>query len=455
MALPQEIIRKKRDGAALERGEVEEFVRGAGGAWDPEQLAAMLMAIFFRGMDAQETAWLTEAMMRSGTVLELREVAGRKVDKHSTGGVGDKISVPLAPLVAACGVPVPMISGRGLGHTGGTLDKLESIPGFRTNLDARAFADCVARHGLCLIGQTDDLAPADRRLYALRDVTATVECIPLIVSSILSKKLAEGIDALVLDVKFGSGAFMAEIERSRELARALVRAAHAMGKGVAALLTDMSVPLGQAIGNANEIQESIDVLRGGGPADVRELTLVLGAEMLRLGGVESNLASATERLERALSSGEALRKFAELIEAQGGDPRVVDDPNLLPRAPHAQSFVAEREGYLHVRDCRQLGIAALELGAGRRRASDRIDPGVGLDMRVRAGAWVHAGDELVRIAHRGVGLEAAERALRRALLIQDEAPAAHPLILERIEVDDGDAVRSTPHASGGSSRARA
>ncbi|MBK9387511.1 MAG: thymidine phosphorylase [Planctomycetes bacterium] len=455
MALPQEIIRKKRDGAALERGEVEEFVRGASGAWDPEQLAAMLMAIFFRGMDAQETAWLTEAMMRSGTVLELREVAGRKVDKHSTGGVGDKISVPLAPLVAACGVPVPMISGRGLGHTGGTLDKLESIPGFRTNLDARAFADCVARHGLCLIGQTDDLAPADRRLYALRDVTATVECIPLIVSSILSKKLAEGIDALVLDVKFGSGAFMAEIERSRELARALVRAAHAMGKGVAALLTDMSAPLGHAIGNANEIQESIDVLRGGGPADVRELTLVLGAEMLRLGGVESKLATATARLERALASGEALQKFAELIEAQGGDPRVIDDPLLLPRAPHEQSFLAEREGYLHVRDCRQLGIAALELGAGRRRASDRVDAGVGLEMQVRAGTWVHAGDELVRIAHRGVGVEAADRALRRALVIEDEAPAAHPLILERIEVDDGDAVRSTPHASGGSSRARA
>jgi pyrimidine-nucleoside phosphorylase len=396
-------------------------------------------------MDAQETAWLTEAMMRSGTVLELREVAGRKVDKHSTGGVGDKISVPLAPLVAACGVPVPMISGRGLGHTGGTLDKLESIPGFRTNLDARAFADCVARHGLCLIGQTDDLAPADRRLYALRDVTATVECIPLIVSSILSKKLAEGIDALVLDVKFGSGAFMAEIERSRELARALVRAAHAMGKGVAALLTDMSVPLGQAIGNANEIQESIEVLRGGGPHDVRELTLVLGAEMLRLGGVESNLASAIERLERALSSGTALQKFAELIEAQGGDPRVVDDPSLLPRAPQAQSFLAEREGYLHVRDCRQLGIAALELGAGRRRASDRIDPGVGLEMRARAGTWVHAGDELVRIAHRGQGLEAAMSALQRAIVIEDAAPSAHPLILERIEVDDGDSVRATPH----------
>jgi pyrimidine-nucleoside phosphorylase len=455
MGLPQEIIRKKREGAVLERAEIEDFVRGAGGSWDPEQLAAMLMAIFFRGMDAQETAWLTEAMMRSGTVLELREVAGIKVDKHSTGGVGDKISVPLAPLVAACGVPVPMISGRGLGHTGGTLDKLESIPGFRTNLDARAFADCVARHGLCLIGQTDDLAPADRRLYSLRDVTATVECIPLIVSSILSKKLAEGIDALVLDVKFGSGAFLPEIERSRELARALVHAAHAMGKGVAALLTDMSAPLGQAIGNANEIRESIEVLRGGGPHDVRELSLVLGAEMLCLGGVESNLASATARLERAISSGAALAKLCELIEAQGGDPRVVDHPARLPQPPRTESFLAEREGYLHVRDCRQIGIAALELGAGRRRASDRIDPSVGLEMRVRAGSWVRPGDELVRIGHAERGVQAARRALQRALAIEDEPPSVPPLVLERIEVDDGRSVRATPQRAAPAPRDRA
>jgi pyrimidine-nucleoside phosphorylase len=450
MSLTQEIIRKKRDGGALERAEIERFVRGASAragapeAWDPEQLAAMLMAIFFRGMSAEETAALTEAMMRSGIVLELSAVPGIKVDKHSTGGVGDKISIPLAPLVAACGVPVPMISGRGLGHTGGTLDKLESIPGFRTNLDTRAFADCVARHGLCLIGQTDDLAPADRRLYALRDVTATVECIPLIVSSILSKKLAEGIDSLVLDVKFGSGAFMQEIERARELARALVRAAHAMGKGVAALLTDMSVPLGVAIGNANEIEESIEVLRGGGPADVRELTLALGAEMLRLGGVAPDLASARERLQRTIASGAGLQKLAELIEAQGGDPRVVDDPQRLPQPSQRAIFAAPRDGYLHVRDCRLLGVAALELGAGRRRAADRIDPAVGLRVRVRSGNFVHRGDPLIEIEHAGRGLDAALRSLDLALAIEEEPPTPHPLILERIEVDDGGSTRATP-----------
>lgn len=448
MSLPQEIIRLKRDGGVLSSAEIESFVRGSTAqkgteeAWEAEQLAAMLMATFWRGMNDSETAALTAAMMQSGTVLALPSVRGTRVDKHSTGGVGDKISIPLAPLVAACGVPVPMISGRGLGHTGGTLDKLESIPGFRTDLDARSFEACVAKHGLCLIGQTDDLAPADRRLYALRDVTATVECIPLIVSSILSKKLAEGIDALVLDVKCGSGAFMPDRERARELAHALVGATHAMGKRVSAFVTDMNQPLGIAIGNANEVRESIDILCGGGPPDVRALTVALGAEMLRLAGVEVEHVAASARIEQAIQSGAGAQKFEELIAAQGGDARVVAEPQRLAIAPDQAVYRAAGDGYVRVRDCRLLGVAALELGAGRRRAADPIDPAVGLMWRVRQGASVRRGEVLVELQHRGRGVDAALAAIDRALEIVAEAPMATPLIFERVEIGADGVARS-------------
>src|SRR5207237_5891008 len=342
-----DLIRKKRDGGLLSPEELRFIVRGATtGEIADEQLAAFLMAVFFRGMDlrAELPHWL-DAMLHSGEVLDLSRIEGRKVDKHSTGGVGDKISIPLAPLVAVCGVRVPMVSGRGLGHTGGTLDKLESIPGFRVDLSAARFAELVDRLGLCLIGQTAEIAPADRKLYALRDATATVESVPLIASSILSKKLAEGIDALVLDVKVGRGAFMTTAQDARLLARTMVDLCRAVGRECVGLLSRMDAPLGSAVGNAVEVRESIDVLRGGGPGDVRELTLLLGVEMLRLGGV-ADARVARARLEAALADGSALRRFAQLIEAQGGDPRVADEPSRLPQPRCRREVAADRSGVL-------------------------------------------------------------------------------------------------------------
>src|SRR5205823_2363304 len=311
----------------------------ANGTVADEQLAAFLMAVFFRGLDGgRELPAFLEAMLHSGRAVDLSAISGRKVDKHSTGGVGDKISLPLAPLVAACGVRVPMVSGRGLGHTGGTLDKLESIPGFRVDLPLSRFVELVEKVGACLIGQTAEIAPADRKLYSLRDATATVESIPLIASSILSKKLAEGIDALVLDVKVGRGAFMKTAQDARLLARTMVDLCRAVGRECVGLLSRMDAPLGSAVGNAVEVRESIDVLRGGGPGDVRELTLLLGVEMLRLGGV-ADARVARARLEAALADGSALRRFAQLIEAQGGDPRVADEPSRLPQ-PRCRREVA-------------------------------------------------------------------------------------------------------------------
>src|SRR5438477_6163498 len=360
-----DLIRKKRDGGVLQAEELTFLAQGAAtGAVADEQLAAFLMAVFFRGLDSvrELPAWL-DAMLHSGRVLDLSAIPGRKVDKHSTGGVGDKISLPLAPLVAVCGVKVPMVSGRSLGHTGGTLDKLESIPGFTVDLSIARFAELVNRLGVCLIGQTGEIAPADRKLYALRDATATIESVPLIASSILSKKLAEGIDALVLDVKVGRGAFMKSLEDARLLARTMVDLCRSMGRGCAALLTSMDAPLGSAVGNAVEVQESIDVLRNRGPSDVRELTLRLGVEMLRFGG-SADAVAARARLEKALADGSALRRFAEVIEAQGGDPRVVDDPSLLPQPRFRRDFHAGRSGVLPAMDAEQVGLAAVELGAG-------------------------------------------------------------------------------------------
>src|SRR5216684_4551704 len=372
-----DLIRKKRDGLALSAEELQYLVWGAttGGIAD-EQLAAFLMAVFFRGMDANELpAWLN-AMLHSGQVLDLRAIPGRKVDKHSTGGVGDKISLALAPLVAVCGVRVPMVSGRGLGHTGGTLDKLESIPGFTVDLSIARFAELVNRLGVCLIGQTAEIAPADRKLYALRDATATVESIPLIASSILSKKLAEGIDALVLDVKVGRGAFMKTLEEARLLARTMVDLCKAVGRDCVALLTDMDAPLGSAVGNAVEVREAIDVLHGQGPSDVRELTLRLGVEMLLAGeapGVGNDPLLARMRLETALADGGALKRFAQIIEAQGGDPLVVDEPSRLPQPKLVREVRADRGGVLTALDAEQVGLAAVELGAGRARKEDVVD----------------------------------------------------------------------------------
>jgi pyrimidine-nucleoside phosphorylase len=428
-----ELIAKKRDGGALTPAQVERLVASLGsGELCDYQMTAFLMAVFFRGMTDEETVALTRAMLHSGDVLELGHVTGMKVDKHSTGGVGDKVSICLAPLVAACGVPVPMVSGRGLGHTGGTLDKLEAIPGFSVRLSTEEFGRAVAEVGTAMIGQTERIAPADRKIYALRDVTATVESVPLIVASILSKKLAEGIDALVLDVKVGRGAFMKDEARARELASALVRVGTGAGKEVVALLTDMSAPLGRTIGNANETREAIEVLRGGGPADTVECTLALGAEMLVLGRVAKDTAEARARLAAAVADGSGARVLERMIERQGGDPGVVAEPSRLALAPVEVVVTAPRAGFVQGIDALELGLTAVSMGAGRTRADQPVDHGVGIELEVRRGDRVEAGAPLARLQ-----LRAASDALRArvaaAFTVGDEPPPAAPLVLARLD----------------------
>ena len=390
--LPVQLIRKKRDGGVLEDAEIRGFIAGVTDGSIPDyQVAAMLMAIYYQGLGNAELATWADAMTRSGDVIDLSRIARPKIDKHSTGGVGDKISIPLAPAVAACGVAVPMVSGRGLGHTGGTLDKLESIPGFRIDLSVERFAAQVDELGVCLIGQTQRIAPADKRLYALRDVTATVESLPLIASSIMSKKLAEGIDGLVIDCKVGRGAFMKTIERARELCALMRAIGLGAGKRVTCVLTEMTAPIGRTIGNALEIRESIEILRGGGPRDTRELTHVLGAEMLVLGGVARDPADGRAQIERALADGSALEVFRKLVAAQGGDPRVCDSPgSVLPKARHRDELGLP-PGRITAIDSEALGIAALILGAGRRTTDDTIDPAAGLVIDAYLGELVEPG----------------------------------------------------------------
>lgn len=432
---PQHVIARKRDGEVLTPAEIAAFVRGATeGTWADYQLTAMLMAIFLRGMTAEETAAYTEAMMRSGVVADLSHVPGIKVDKHSTGGVGDTVSLPLAAMVAACGVPVPMISGRGLGHSGGTLDKLEAIPGFNVNLSLDEYRAQVARIGCALIGQTRDLAPADKKLYALRDVSATVECIPLICGSIMAKKLAEGIDALVLDVKFGRGAFMKDQAKARELAQAMVAIGVAMGKNVRALLTAMDQPLGRCVGNAVEVAESIACLRGEGPADLMEVTFALGAEMLVLGGVAGDLAAAQTQLERVVADGSALAKFGEIVAAQGGDARVIDDPTgVLPSAAQQVPLVAAKAGYVTDVDAMGVALAAVRLGAGRVRVEDVVDPAVGVTALVKVGERVEVGQPLCVVhANDDDAWAEAEVRLRDAISVGEVAPVVGPRVAERL-----------------------
>jgi pyrimidine-nucleoside phosphorylase len=420
---PQQVIARKRDGHELSREEIAAFVRGAtDGSWADYQLSAMLMAVCLRGMTPAETAACTEAMMRSGTVADLSNVRVPKADKHSTGGVGDKVSLHLAPMVAACGVAVPMISGRGLGHTGGTLDKLESIPGFRVGLSLPEYRAVVEKIGLCLIGQTAELAPADKKLYALRDVTGTVESIPLICASILSKKLAEGIDVLVLDVKFGWGAFMKEKEKARELAETMVAVAKAMGKPVRALLTAMDQPLGRAVGNALEVIESIDCLKGRGPADTMEVTYALGEQMLVLAKVAKEAKEARAMLERSVASGAALGKFREMIAAQDGDGRVVEEPARLPRARLQAEVRSARGGYVAEVNALDVAIAALRLGAGRVKAEDGVDHAVGISGLVKVGEQVEAGGTLAVIhANSEKSLEEAKAIVEGAVAVSEEA----------------------------------
>ena len=427
--LPVQLIRKKRDGGALDDGDIRAFIAGVTDDSIPDyQAAAMMMAIYFRGLDDRELATWADAMTGSGDVIDLSSIARAKIDKHSTGGVGDKISLPLAPAVAACGVAVPMVSGRGLGHTGGTLDKLESIPGFRVDLDVARFAALVDSIGVCLIGQTAQIAPADKRLYALRDVTATVESLPMIACSIMSKKLAEGIDGLVIDCKVGRGAFVKTIERARELCALMRTIGQRAGKRVTCVLTDMNAPIGRTIGNALEVRESIEVLRGGGPADTRELTHVLGAEMLVLGGVARDPADGRARIERALGDGSALDVFRKVVAAQGGDPRVCDSPgSVLPKPLHRDEL-ALAPGRVVAIDSEALGIAALLLGAGRRTKDDVIDPAAGLVVDAYLGEVIDPGAPPQIMLHHGLPRESgrlaeAREMIARAFVIE---PADHP-----------------------------
>jgi pyrimidine-nucleoside phosphorylase len=431
---PVALITKKRDGHALSAQEIADLVSGyLADEITDYQMSAWLMAAFLRGMTAAETLALTRAMLKSGEVLELKSVKLPKVDKHSTGGVGDKVSLCLGPCVAACGVAVPMISGRGLGHTGGTLDKLEAIPGYETRLDPQRFERIVREVGVSIIGQSERLAPADRRIYALRDVTATVESIPLIVASILSKKLAAGLDGLVLDVKVGTGAFMPNLDSARALAKALVEVAEAAGKPVTALLTRMDTPIGQTVGNALETREAIEVLRGEGPADTRELTLELGTEMLLLAGAAQRRPAARRALERALGSGAALERFRRMIAAHGGDARVVDQPARLPRAPRRLPVLAPRSGVVTAIDARELGCVSVLLGAGRTRADQKVDPAAGIELVVRPGQRVEARQPLafLHVRRAADGAAQLERTLG-AFQLGKKPPTEAPLILERV-----------------------
>jgi pyrimidine-nucleoside phosphorylase len=396
-------------------------------------MSAMCMAVFFRGLNAVELGAWTRAMLESGEVLDLSETRGIKVDKHSTGGVGDKVSLSLAPLAAACGVPVPMISGRGLGHTGGTLDKLESIPGFNVNLSVADYRRLVKDVGCCLIGQTATLAPADKKLYALRDVTATVDCIPLIASSIMSKKLAEGIDALVLDVKVGSGAFMKTLENARTLASTMIGIGKEMGKKVVALLTDMDQPLGRAIGNSLEVIEAVEMLRRKAPDDYTEITLALTAEMLVLGGKAPNEAEARQLLFAAMDSGWAEKKLCEIVEAQGGDPSAIKDLSKLPRAKKVIPVLATAAGVVSGIDSEALGLAAMTLGAGRAKASDVIDPAVGFLLDKKVGDAVKVGEPLLQLHVNDEARvkEVTDRVLA-AYSIGPVAPPKRALVLERL-----------------------
>lgn len=442
MSTPLNVVRlitQKRDGGALPPDAVAALVRAYTDGDVPDyQMAAFLMAAFLRGLNTEEAGALTRAMLHSGEVLDLSDIEGVKVDKHSTGGVGDKVSLVLAPLVAACGVPVPMISGRGLGHTGGTLDKLEAIPGFRTDLSVEEYRDVLGRVGAVLIGQTAEIAPADKGLYALRDVTGTVESIPLIAASILSKKLAEGIDALVLDVKCGRGAFMKEEAKARQLAEALVGIARQEGTPAVALLTQMDVPLGRAIGNGPETAESVQILKGETPAggaceDVKDVTLALAGEMLWLGKAADSPEAGRQLATAALRDGWAFGLFQEIVEAQGGDASVLEEPGRLMGEPVA-TVEADRAGFVADVDALALGYAAVELGAGRAKKEDAVDPKAGFVLNKRPGEPVEAGEPLAFIYASDAG-RADPDAVRQSFTLAPQPPAPRPLLLDRLDAD--------------------
>jgi pyrimidine-nucleoside phosphorylase len=428
--LPQWVIERKRDGLELTEDEIRYFVACfSEGRISDAQMSAFAMAVYFQGMSGKETAVLTEAMMHSGVVVDTSNIFGVKVDKHSTGGIGDKVSLVLAPLVASCGVAVPMISGRGLGITGGTLDKLESIPGFRTDLTEREFLHVIAECGCCITGQTGELVPADKKLYALRDVTATVPSIPLIVASIMSKKLAEGIDALVMDVKVGKGAFMKTEEQAKELATQIVTVGEEMGKKVTAYITGMDEVLGRAAGNALEVIEAVCCLQSAEPRDLMDLTLCLGAEMLLLAGKTKSMGEGRVMLEGKISDGSAYEVFRRMVALQGGDLRALDHPELLPQASLVEDYCAESDGFMVKTDAEAIGRACVLLGAGRSLPTDSVDAAVGVTDLVKCGERVARGQPLLRLhANDAQKLEAAKDALGTAFEINAEPPQLKPLV---------------------------
>ncbi|TNE70963.1 thymidine phosphorylase [bacterium] len=430
-----ELIRKKRQKESLSKEEIEFLIQEYTADRIPDyQMSAFLMATFLNGMNNDEASAFTKAMLYSGTVLDLSEIPGTKVDKHSTGGVGDKLSLILAPIVAACGVPVPMISGRGLGHSGGTLDKLESIPGFNVNLNLDDYRRVLAKHKMVLIGQTEEIAPADKRMYALRDVTATVECIPLIAGSIMSKKMAEGIDALVLDVKCGDGAFMKTVEDATLLAQTLVSIGESFGKQTIAFLTNMDQPLGYKIGNWLEVEESIDGLLGKGPDDIMEVTHVLAGTMIYLGKKASSIQEGIQKSKASIADGSAFAKFRDIVIEQGGDVRFIDHPENYPKSAHVSEFKADKDGYISKLDAFSFGIAGLELGAGRKKKEDRIDPTAGIVLEKKVGDRVSKGETIFRFyTNRPEALDTVHELIAKAVTISMIGPKQPQMVSHKID----------------------
>lgn len=427
-----DLILKKRNGEALLPGEIEYLVQGFVKGDIPDyQMAALCMAVFFQGLDPLETALLTRAMAESGDRVDLSAIPGIKVDKHSTGGVGDKTTLVVVPLAASLGVPVAKMSGRGLGHTGGTVDKLESIPGFRTHLSLGQLIETVKRTGAAIVGQTGNLVPADKKLYALRDVTATVDSIPLIASSIMSKKIASGCDALVLDVKVGSGAFMKKLGDARSLAKLMLDMGTAMGIKVSAVLSSANQPLGRAVGNALEVKEAVETLKGSGPDDVEEVCLEIASQMLLAGGQTHDRDSAFIQVKEALATGRALKKFQEMIQAQGGNPQVVEDEKLLPQGEFSHEVLSSISGFVQEIDTEKVGMAAVYLGAGRSRKEDAVDHGAGLIIHKKIGDWVAEKDSLATLYfNQQVDPEPAAELIKKAMGIGREKPGQEPLIFE-------------------------
>lgn len=430
-----QLIRKKRDNEPLSKEEIEYLINEFTADRVPDyQMSAFLMATFLNGMSDSEASAFTKAMLYSGTVLDLSEIPGLKVDKHSTGGVGDKLSLILAPIVAACGIPVPMISGRGLGHSGGTLDKLESIPGFNVNLDLDQYRKVLAKHNLVLIGQTEEIAPADKRMYALRDVTATVECVPLIAGSIMSKKMAEGIDALVLDVKCGDGAFMKTVENATILAKTLVSIGESFGKETIAYITNMDQPLGYKIGNWLEVEESIDGLLGKGPDDIMEVTHVLAGTMIYLGKKAKTIQEGIEMSKETIRNGSAFQKFKDIVIEQSGDVRVIDNPSLYAKPKYKSEVIAQNSGFISDLDAFKFGMAGLELGAGRKTKADIIDPIAGITLLKKVGDKVTKGETIFTFqSNSNQAFDLVQEILGSAYTLSEKAPKKAPMVSHKID----------------------